>query len=138
VGWDAFTHPGAWGPDHLSVLRAQVGPLTVTKWLQYASGVLGLGGLLAWFTWGLRRRPAMPREDRLQTGRSVLRALPRAGLVLGVAAALSTLEARDGLHRLLVRAVTMGGVGGAGGLLSLAVCWTALDRRRLARPPLRH
>ncbi|GAB3876296.1 DUF4184 family protein [Terrabacter terrigena] len=134
VGWDAFTHPGAWGPEHLPVLRTQVGPLSLTKWLQYASGVLGLAGLLAWSWRQLRSRPAVPGEPQVLAGRSALRALPVVGAGLGVAVSIATAGSADGLHRALVRAVTSGGVGGALGVLTLAAGWTVMRRLERSRP----
>lgn len=86
VGWDAFTHPGAWGPEHLPVLRLQLGPLSMTKWLQYASGVLGLVGLLVWWWAELRSRPSVRREPQVRAWRSSPRATPAVGLAVGVVA----------------------------------------------------
>jgi len=40
--WDSFTHPGRWGPRHIEWLRTEHGGLLGLKWIQYASGVLGL------------------------------------------------------------------------------------------------
>ncbi|RHW25668.1 DUF4184 family protein [Nocardioides immobilis] len=42
VLWDSFTHPGRWGPRHIEWLRADHGALPGLKWVQYASGVVGL------------------------------------------------------------------------------------------------
>jgi hypothetical protein len=54
--WDSFTHPG-WMVDHLPLLRRQVGPLSVDKWLQHASTVFGLVALAVWAVLRLRRVP---------------------------------------------------------------------------------
>ena len=69
--WDEFTHPG-WLVDHVAVLRVQVGPLLLHKWLQHLSSILGLIaiGVFAW-RWA-RRTLAVPREaiatERLRRG----------------------------------------------------------------------
>jgi hypothetical protein len=59
--WDSFTHPG-WVADHLAVLRVQLGPLLVEKWLQHASTVAGLLILTIWAV--IRLRAAAPDPDR--------------------------------------------------------------------------
>ncbi len=53
VVWDAFTHEARWGVAVVPVLDQEWGPLLGYKWLQYGSGILGLGvlavyGLLWW------------------------------------------------------------------------------------------
>lgn len=54
--WDSFTHSG-WVTDHIAPLRATLGPLVVYKWLQYASGVVGLAVVAVWALRWVRRAP---------------------------------------------------------------------------------
>ncbi|HEY4152734.1 MAG TPA: DUF4184 family protein, partial [Pseudolysinimonas sp.] len=61
VLWDSFTHPG-WVVDHLVVLRTQLGPLLVEKWLQHASTVAGLLILTVWAVIRLRAVPSDPNR----------------------------------------------------------------------------
>ena len=42
VLWDEFTHPGRWGSRHVAWLSAEHAGLPGLRWLQYASGLLGL------------------------------------------------------------------------------------------------
>jgi len=59
--WDSFTHPG-WLVDHVAVLRTQLGPLLLEKWLQHLSTV---AGLLILGVWAVRRaRGATPDASR--------------------------------------------------------------------------
>lgn len=60
IAWDAFTHVGRWGVDAVPLLAASWGPLPGYKWLQYASGVLGVAVIAVWLLLWLRRR--MPHE----------------------------------------------------------------------------
>lgn len=131
VVWDGFTHATAWGADLVPALREPLGPLAVTSWLQYASGVGGLAGIVLWWRGLLRRRSPDgpdgpgPRLPHLRHG---LRALPVSGAVLGVAVCLATVSSDARAERVVVRAVTLGGLGALVGLLVLTVVWHAAVR----------
>ncbi|GAA1640561.1 DUF4184 family protein [Microbacterium flavum] len=57
IVWDAFTHEGRAGVSAIPALDERWGPLLGYKWVQYASGVLGLLMLaVAGILW-LRKRP---------------------------------------------------------------------------------
>lgn len=58
IVWDAFTHEGRWGVAALPGLGESWGPLPGYKWLQYASGALGLVALAVAGVLWLRRRVA--------------------------------------------------------------------------------
>ncbi|MCT9821449.1 DUF4184 family protein [Microbacterium sp. W1N] len=65
IVWDAFTHEGRWGVALAPGLDAAWGPLPGYKWLQYASGVLGLAALgIAALVW-LRRRASSSALHRV-------------------------------------------------------------------------
>lgn len=60
VVWDTFTHRHRWGTDHVAVLNVLLGPLPAYKWLQFASGAIGLVVLVAWTLAWLRARSVQP------------------------------------------------------------------------------
>jgi len=125
IGWDGFTHTTAWGTDLVPALRERVGPLPLTSWLQYASGLLGLVGIALWWRGILLRRSpdrSAPRAGRL---RGALRLLPVAGVALGVVLGVAwvSVSPETQLARLLVTAVKFGGMLGLVGVLALTVIW---------------
>lgn len=65
VLWDEFTHAGrfgaTWVPALSAVYPSPVGPLEGYRWLQYASGVLGLAALL-WAFLRVARTEPPPRS----------------------------------------------------------------------------
>lgn len=135
--WDSFTHPG-WVADHVAVLRVQLGPLLVEKWLQHASTVAGLLAIGVWATRRLRRTPRDPaRPTRLtptqrRAGEVVFGA---AGVVAGLVAWIHGIVAGDapfdpGLVFLVAR-VGMG-VAGAAAIL-LVILWLIVKPARRAR-----
>jgi hypothetical protein len=61
VVWDAFTHPGRWGTQHVTWLHTVHGGLAGHKWAQYGSGVLGACVVgLALLLWLRRTAPMGP------------------------------------------------------------------------------
>jgi hypothetical protein len=69
--WDSFTHPG-WLVDHVAVLRLQLGPLPLNKWLQHLSSLGGLVILAIWAVRHLRRvEPDAGRPTRFVTATRV-------------------------------------------------------------------
>lgn len=125
VVWDGFTHTTAWGADLVPALRRPVGPLPLTSWLQYASGLGGLVGIALWWrAVQLRRSPddSAPRAGRL---RGPLRLLPVVGAALGVVLGVAWVSVSSDAQpaRVLVTAVKFGGLGGLAGLLALTLVW---------------
>ncbi|UMG93240.1 DUF4184 family protein [Nocardioides sp. TF02-7] len=130
VVWDAFTHPGRWGPRHVEWLHNDHAGLPGSKWLQYASGVVGLA-VVAWAA--LRHlRSRAPRP-----GPRAPRVLPPATLPAAVAGAAlvglssGAVHAPD-LHDMAYFAVVHG-------LIALVVlcsvacaAWHGVRRRRVA------
>ncbi|WP_460776510.1 DUF4184 family protein [Microbacterium sp. GXF7504] len=71
VVWDAFTHEGRLGTVLVPALAAQWGPFEGYRWLQYASGVLGVAVLGVFgIRWIGRRRPRPVRRTLPRTVRA--------------------------------------------------------------------
>jgi hypothetical protein len=125
IVWDGFTHTAAWGADLVPALRDPVGPLPLTSWLQYASGLGGLVGIALWWrAVQLRRSPddSAPRAGRL---RGPLRLLPVGGTALGMLLGVAWVSVSSDAQptRVLVTAVKFGGLGGLAGVLALTLVW---------------
>lgn len=88
IVWDAFTHPTFWPYRHLPLLRAPVslpvlGTAELYKYLQYGSGVAGMGILM--FLWaGWIRRAGDPYTPGARRTAVVLAVVAAAGAVLRV------------------------------------------------------
>ena len=85
--WDSFTHAG-WLVDHVAVLRVELGPLPLDKWLQHLSSIGGLVILAVWAVRRLRRtNPDAARSTRFTAfERSVAEVFVVAAGAIGVAA----------------------------------------------------
>lgn len=117
VGWDAFSHAGRFGTDHLAVLRDDAFGLAGYRWVQYASGVLGGLALLAWgVRWWRRHPPLSGSLPRALGGVRVGLAVLGVAAVAGVAAAAAADGARAGAFAGATR-------GGAAGVLA-GVAWS--------------
>jgi len=136
--WDSFTHPG-WVVDHLALLRIQLGPLLVEKWLQHASTVAGLVILAVWAVVRLRAtKPDPDRWCRLRTPPRIVAwaAIVAAGLagglipwIHGMLAGVAPFD--PGLVFLVARF----GIGVAGAALVVVVgCWYLVPRIRRRHP----
>jgi len=135
--WDSFTHPG-WVADHLAVLRVQLGPLLVEKWLQHASTV---AGLLAVGVWAVRRLRSTPRDPSRPT--RLTRSQRRGGqlifLAAGVAAGLLTwihgiVTGNAPFDPGLVFLVARVGIGvAAAAAILLVILWLIVKPARRAR-----
>ena len=68
IVWDAFTHEGRWGLALIPGLDAAWGPLLGYKWLQYASGVVGLLIIAIWAALWLGRRVERAAVSRVLPG----------------------------------------------------------------------
>ena len=135
--WDSFTHPG-WVADHLGVLRVQLGPLLVEKWLQHVSSVAGLVIVTVWAARRLRattpdsgRPTRLSRGTRAAAGATVVAAGIAAGLIVWIHGILAGVAPFDpGLVFLVARF----GIGVAGAALVLVVIlWLIVGRARRAR-----
>lgn len=113
VLWDSFTHVDRWGPDHFVWLRSEHHGLLGLKWMQYASGAVGLVVV----TWVAVRylRSLAPLPDH--RGPAVLPAL-----VLPAVVAASVLVGLVAVTRFTAYGfVTMAYVGVTRSLLALAI-----------------
>lgn len=136
VVWDTFTHHDRWGTTHLSVLTVELGPLPIYKWLQFASGVLGLLGLLVWLALWLRRTPRRPVPSRV--GPAVrwvvwVSVMAVATLVAAFVAA-AKLDAGRSIEATAVAAVTRSMGTAAAAVISVCLLWLIFDRRGRPAP----
>jgi hypothetical protein len=137
LAWDSFTHPG-WVVDHLPVLRVQLGPLLVQKWLQHASTVAGLLVVAVWAVrrlMGVSRDPSRPTRltRRQRLGGQVI--FVAAGVVAGLGAwihgiVVGVTPFDPGLVFVVAR-VGIGVAGAAAGLL--VILWLIMKRTPRAR-----
>jgi hypothetical protein len=63
IFWDAFTHNDSLITVDIKLLELRIGPLTVYRWLQYISSVIGLVAI-AWFVWKLPVQPRLVKATR--------------------------------------------------------------------------
>lgn len=138
IVWDAFTHEGRWGLALIPALDESWGPLLGYKWMQYASGVVGLVIIAIWAALWLGRRAerdvvsrVLPEAVRVAWWASlpvVLVVAWAAGLI-----AYGPLDASFGVahlaYRVLPPACAVWGVG----TLVLAVLVQAVRGRRSGR-----
>jgi hypothetical protein len=127
VGWDAFTHGGQWGAEHIAALRHPVAGVAVYDWAQLASSVLGLLVLAWWLRrWWVRTGP---RPVPAPAPRGVWPALLA---VAAVAGGLAALTAPDPLTAVFDGA-TRGGAVAAVAAVALAVGWHVAAARAAPR-----
>lgn len=127
--WDSFTHPGRWGPRHIEWLRAEHGALPGLKWLQYASGVVGLV-VVVWAVVGHLRslRPRPGERGPAVLPRSTLPGVVVAAGTVGLASA--AVNAQHGFHAMAFEGVVNSLIA-ATALGALAcVAWHAARRAR--------
>ena len=117
MGWDEFTHAGRYATTHLGFLAATypspLGPLAGYRYLQYASGVVGLAILLAA---GLRQ----PRTTDPAPNPRLARVVPWLCLAAGMVGAGSRIVGAGGFGirwDALVFATVTGGIAAAAGTL---------------------
>lgn len=129
--WDAFTHPGRWGVLHVAWLRADLGPLPAFKWLQYASGVIGLAVVLWAVVTYLRSRPADQPLRRRALPAAVLPLVACAAAAYGLLGGLARLH--DGLHAVAFDGVVHGIMATGTGLSAVCLLWLVTTRLRAVR-----
>jgi hypothetical protein len=131
VVWDAFTHQGRWGSQHIAWLAERHGSLTGCRWAQYVSGVVGALVLAAWLVRWSRSDPVRPAGPGVR--RSVaLAAWAATALVGAVAATRAVSGPRPGdLHTEGYLIATRGISAAALTALGLAALW----HLRAARSP---
>jgi hypothetical protein len=124
VGWDAFTHGGQWGAEHIAVLRRPVAGVPAYDWAQLASSVLGLLVLAWWLRrWWVRTEPGPAPGPAPRWVWPALLALA------AVAGGLAALAAPDPLTAVFEGA-TRGGAVAGGAALALAAAWHTRRRAR--------
>ena len=131
VVWDTFTHRARWGTDRLPVLAGTLGPLPVYQWLQFASGVLGLVGLLVWLAVWLRRAPRHPAPSRAGPAvrRAVWISVPAVAVVVAVLVAAGRRAAGRSLEATAFAAVTRSMGAAAAAVVVACLLWLVADRR---------
>jgi hypothetical protein len=132
VVWDAFTHPGRWGWRHVAWLRSDHGGLSGVSWAQYASGVIGVGVVLAAVVVHLRAVPPVRdgHRDRMLPG-ATLPVVVAIAAVTAVAAAAWSVP--DGLHLMAFNAVVDSMIVLGVSLLVVTIAWHVAAGRRTAR-----
>jgi hypothetical protein len=119
LGWDEFTHARRWGGEHVAALAQSWGPLPGYRWLQYASSVVGLVVLLAWFVRWWRRTSAVPTSSD-PAARWIWPVLLGIGLVAGSVAGFTAGDLDDAVFP---------AARWAGGTVLLAAVLLAICRR---------
>lgn len=111
VLWDAFTHRGRWGTEHLGVLADTWLGRPGHAWAQDLSGLLGALVLLGWLVRWWRRSP--PRPAAAPTHRWAWPAVAGAGVGGAVLGAVGTTDPRS--------AAVLGAFAGGGAVVLAAV-----------------
>ena len=123
VLWDAFTHRGRWGAEHVGLLADTWLGRPGHAWAQDVSGVLGALLLIGWLVRWWRRTPRLPAPARIH--RWAWPSVAGAGTVAAVAGALGTTDVRSAA---VVGAFTGGGVAVLAAVL-LALAWQVRPER---------
>lgn len=130
LGWDAFTHHGRWGVDHVAWLRSEHAGLAGSSWAQYASGVIGLAIVAAAAAAHLAKAPVQTERPH--------RALPAATLIvvvtLGAMTGLLSVirHASAGLHIMAFNAVVDSLIVFGVALVLVTAAWQIANQRRPA------
>ena len=128
TGWDAFTHYGRWGPEHIVWLRQMYGDLPGLKWAQYISGVVGLIVVAFFAVDHLRRLPARYPADRPRAlGPFVLPGVVGAAAAVGLVSAARQVPL--GLHQMAFYGVVNSLIVCAFGLTLASTAWQLASRR---------
>jgi hypothetical protein len=134
LAWDSFTHSDGWVVLHVAALRANLGPLALARWLQYASSAFGILVLAIWATGWVRTSVAEPlaylrtgRTGRLAAWIAIASTLVVIGAIVWLLGQFHVVEAfnRGLLHYTATYSIA------AAGLLALVAClaWYLFPRR---------
>jgi hypothetical protein len=123
VVWDAFTHGGRWGVEHVAWLREQHGPLRGDEWAQYGSGIVGLLVVGLAMVAHLRRHPAGPSRPRRLPAATLPLAFGTAVLA-SAATGLAHLAVGSGAHLAAFWAAVAGIIGLGALVIGLGVAWS--------------
>jgi hypothetical protein len=129
VGWDAFTHGGQWGAEHIAALRRTVAGVALYDWAQLGSSVLGILVLAWWLRRWWRRVEPGPAP-----GPAPRWVWPAVLAPAAVAGALSALAAPDPLTAVFDGATRAGAVAGVVAVV-LAVGWHVVAARAGRKAP---
>jgi hypothetical protein len=136
VLWDAFTHPGRWGAEHIGWLRSEHAGLAGSQWAQYVSGVVGLVVVVATAVTHLAKAPvdSAHRPRVLPAGTLVV------VLATGVAVALlsAAQHASSGVQVMAFNAVVDSLVVLNVALVVVTIVWQLADQRGTRPSPTRH
>ncbi|KAB2346813.1 DUF4184 family protein [Actinomadura rudentiformis] len=135
--WDAFTHKHHSFAGELPwLISTSWGGLTLNRWLQYASGVLGAAVVVWWLVRWVRTAPVTADAPERLPGRvawTVVGALVIAtcgGGLLGAVTLINQPDVARTFHMTLVSGVE-GAIAGLGVALTLyGLAWTVVTRRR--------
>ncbi len=137
VVWDSFTHAGYWGSS-LAPLAASYpsprGPMAGFRYLQYASGAVGLV-IVLWF--GYRQPSVRPAPRRQPNTAAITPALIFAAALLGVAVKVTTMHDPGDRRALVFATVTSSISGAAVGLIVACMVHALVERRHRAPTPQR-
>jgi hypothetical protein len=115
---------------HVAWLRADLGPLQVFKWAQYASGVIGLAVVLGALIAELRSRPATRAMTRRVLPSPLLPLVVLAAAGYGIVAGLDRWG--GGFHAVAFHGVARGIVALAAGTSITCCAWLLVARSRPA------
>lgn len=134
--WDSFTHPGRWGPRHIEWLRTEHGGLEGLKWVQYASGVVGLA-IVLWVVVGyLRSLDPLPETRRAPVlPAAVLPSVIAVSLLVGLVSTVRSVP--QGFHAMAFNGVVDSLIAVV--VVGAATClvWHAWRLRQSRMPALR-
>jgi hypothetical protein len=124
VLWDAFTHTGRWGADHIDWLRADQAGLPGANWAQYVSGVVGLA-IVCWSASAHLRSlsPIRSPAPRSPWATKVIAAVVLVGATTVLVTAVA--QAPSGLHAVGFNSVVNGIVAVVAGTTAVCVGWRA-------------
>ena len=131
VVWDTLTHRARWGTTHLPALSAALGPLPVYKWLQFASGLLGLLGVVVWLALWFCRAPRQPVPSRVRPAvrRAVWGGVVVVVVLAAVVVAVTELAVARSLEATALAVVTRSMGAGAAATTLVCLVWLVLDQR---------
>ena len=134
VGLDEFTHPGRWGARNIPWLDQVHAGLAGTSWLQYGAGVIGLVGIVLWWSLVLARTAPQRLPVSSAAARRAVQLLVLLGAAAATADAVATAVTTESLNRTAFVGATRGVLLVAAGLTGGSVVWMSVPHR-LRRTP---